>query len=1362
MKKISKTKKENVLDNNYGFTLIEVLVSLLIVSLLMIGLYGLIELSLRVTSDNSFIVEAKEIANQKMERIRNMRYDDVGTLTGSPSGTIQEHETINRDGLFDVHTMVVFYDDPYDGTLAAGTDSVFTDYKIVTIDVSWQGRFGPKKISVFSKIIPNTQETLSGYGLLKLITVNASGAALPNATVHVENSSPLLSADYISDTNGQLDLPLLPDFEGYEVTVSKTGYSTEKTYARDAINLNPTKPNLSIYEGAKTEESFSIDRLANLTVRTVANALPDNWRVGTPTANENLNPKISLDQDDNAYFAWQENEPSASGVWIQKYNSYNAKQWASDVKINTTAFQTNPDIATTKAGLSYVVWQDDSVALKQLAYDTSGQVIKIAKNQPTIYGKIVSKKKLAWFTKIKSFWEFLLAFGRQEINIKKAEAVSGVSIVQTKISDPVNNGNSITATLNSSPTAGNVLIAIAVHSNAYDSFSAPTNSSGAFTATKYSNTSYALDIGIWHKVVQAGDTKNIIITSSDDINGGVLMVLEISGLDTSSLIDVTSAFDQTGSSDTVATTGQTATASTDNSFAVAASAFADNDFNTPDNNSWSSGSGNTWIQQLWTDWSTGTDGSLAVATMDINTAAKQRATLTLTGGGAEQRNSVLAVFRALPLNQAVVSAAGSQNTSLVMPQTDYYLGGKFVITENSSSRNVTSIKLQEFGTVNAQAHISSVKLFYDLDASAPYDCAGETYNPATDAQFGSGATFDGADGFAQFVQTGGVNITTSKTLCLYPVISISGANNGDTADVKINNPSTDVTVSAGAVTPVSAVDINGSTDLITPADVRQIHNRLRKDDGNETDATWKSPQDAAEAMNLGERIRLRFEMTNRGGAASAPMAYRLEYGELSSDCDSISSWQAVPNDNGLAWQITDSNYYADAAPSTNVANGLTDENVIFIPGQLKDANNQTEPLALNNTDFTEVEYNLKPNTGAGDKTFCFRLTDQGDASAITYEKYAVVSVNGDENIYIRAVNPDGSFAWPIKRVNADTSTAGQTNPVIALTENLGVATSAVAWEDDRSGDSDIYLQVLDSSGNRKFATDLQVSASTNNDYSPALAFDSHGDLYVAWVDSAASQDVYLSKFNQKGNLLLGPLALKAGPNQEYSPKIKFDDLDNLFLTYTEEAGGVKKAAVAKYDATLTELWDKNPNIGGAGSNQYNCRLGIYDTIMFAVWNDERNGDKDIYAQKLDDSGNLLWANDFKVNIGLDAADQTAPEIVVRSNLKAISAWQDGRNGKNEIYAADFSGLGALNGVAGVPLEIVGTKRIGENPVIYKYDQIHTTDANGYIHLQLDWDVPGYSVSIHQETSAKSIILREPPQPLNLSPGDDKTMIIYVE
>jgi prepilin-type N-terminal cleavage/methylation domain-containing protein len=1349
-------------NNNSGFTLIEVIVSLAIITLLMLGLHALIILSLKVTDDNAYIVEATEIVNQRMERIRNMRYDDVGTITGSPHGIIDEYETVNRNGIFEVHTMVIFYDDPYDGTIASGTDNIFVDYKIVTIDVNWQGRYGPKKISVFSKIVPNTEETLSGYGLLKLITVNASGAIVPNATIHIENSSPVLSADYVSDSNGQFNIALLPDFEGYQVVASKIGYATEKTYARDAVNLNPTKVNLSIFEGVKTEESFSIDQLANFHIRTVTDNLPENWRVNASTSFESISPDASLDQNDNVYFVWQENGLATSTVKLQKYNSFNVRGWTDDVIISTSSFQMNPDIATTKSGISYVVWQDDSVSLKSLAYDTGGYLRKIAKSSPAYYQiKQIIPKKISFFSKIASFFRNVLFFGKHEINTKNAQALSNVNIVQTKISSFVGGDNWITTSFDNPPTVGNVLLAIATHRNTAKTFNAPTNAAGTFSVARYSNSSWALDTGIWYKIAGASELNSVTITSSGDINGGVLMLMEISGLDTTSLLNVTSANDQTGSSLLVAHT-ETTNVSADDAFAIAAVAFADNDFNTPGSANWSSLSSDTWAHRLWADWSTGNDGSLAIASMVINSAAAQRATLTLTGGGNEERNSVLVVFKALSIDQGIVSVTGNQNASLVMPQMNYYTGGKFVITEAGASRDVNSVKLQEHGSVDAQDAISAVKLFYDIDTTYPYDCASENYDSAVDSQFGTNAVFDSADGFATITHTGGINITTIKTLCLYPVLDIVGANNNDTLDIKINNPSIDIIVSSGTVVPSVPVEINGDTLLITPADIRQVHARLRNDDGGENNATWRNIEDAAGTMYMEENIRIRFEIANKGGTSSPDMAYRLEFGELISNCDNISTWQEMPTDNSLAWKITDSSYITEPVFTANIANGLTDENAAFLAGEIKDLNNETNLIKLNFSDFTEIEFSIKPNISAGNKSFCFRLTDQGNSSAITYEKYAIVSIKGDENIFVRAINDSGNFSWFAKRVNSDTGNSHQVNPVIVLTENFGAATSAVAWEDDRNGNSDIYLQILDEYGLRQFSSDLQISTSSAHDYSPDLAFDAVDGLYVAWTKYDTSRDIYLSKFDFGGNLLLGPIALKNSSNEEYFPKIAFDDSGNLYLSYTEEISGIKKIVIAKYDALLFQLWEKNPNIDGMTYNQFSGNLGIYNSAIYVIWNDDRNGNKDIFSQKLDSSGDPLWTSDVKINIGLDYADQIDPKLLVRSSLQAIGIWSDERDGRNEIYASEFSDPAALVGAANIPLQIVGTKRIGEDPVIYKHNEIHTTDSNGNLDFELDWDVPGYSVSIYAASSSKNIILRDPPQPLNFSPLDNKLMTIYVQ
>ena len=338
----------------------ETVVSLFIISVLIIGIASLIELSLKITQNNRYYAVAIEIANEKLENIRNLSYEKIGTTHGSPYGVLPEFETINREGAFLVHTTAMFYDDPFDGTLVGGNDEVFIDYKIVTVDVSWQKGPGRKHVVLFSKIIPNTEETLSGYGLLKISVVDANGSPISGADVHVVNDtlSPTMDAYYSTDAQGFLTLPVLPALDSYQVFATKDGYSTEQTYPRTLENPNPTKPNYSVLEGQKTEDSLAIDHLATVQVQVLnASSLPENWLVnGTSENLSRSSARVAVTGDNNNFIVWQDQADSLSSINIlgQLLDSTGAKLWALSKTID---IGTNPDAAATETGKLFAVWQ---------------------------------------------------------------------------------------------------------------------------------------------------------------------------------------------------------------------------------------------------------------------------------------------------------------------------------------------------------------------------------------------------------------------------------------------------------------------------------------------------------------------------------------------------------------------------------------------------------------------------------------------------------------------------------------------------------------------------------------------------------------------------------------------------------------------------------------------------------------------------------------------------------------------------------------------------------------------------------------------------------------------------------------------
>ncbi|MGA1794649.1 MAG: DUF2341 domain-containing protein [bacterium] len=139
-------------------------------------------------------------------------------------------------------------------------------------------------------------------------------------------------------------------------------------------------------------------------------------------------------------------------------------------------------------------------------------------------------------------------------------------------------------------------------------------------------------------------------------------------------------------------------------------------------------------------------------------------------------------------------------------------------------------------------------------------------------------------------------------------------------------------------------------------------------------------------LTLGTPMRVRFEVSNEGTQDADPATYQLQVAETA-DCGT-GVYTAVPTDASGDWQIIDSTYITDGEASANTASGLTDENLTFVPGDLKDAGNTTGGISLATDEFTEIEFTIQATYNAtfgGD--YCFRLYDA--TSGVPLDSYAV-------------------------------------------------------------------------------------------------------------------------------------------------------------------------------------------------------------------------------------------------------------------------------------------------------------------------------------------------------------------------------------
>ncbi len=260
-----------------GFSLIEVLAAVAVFLIFAIGVYGGINMVFKIVYQSRMTILETALLSEELEIARNLPYDRVGIVGGVPAGDLTRVKTVSRNGKdFQLITTVRNIDDPFDGTIGgAPRDLAPADYKLVEMSAICLGCVQQKPVILSTTVSPKNLEGATQNGAVFINVFDAAGLAVAGAGVRVENNTlnPTLLINDTTDNEGMLRLIDLPTSTlGYDITVGKDGYSTDRTYAIVPNNAKPVKLPVTVATQTVTEISFSIDRLGSLDVRAINTA----------------------------------------------------------------------------------------------------------------------------------------------------------------------------------------------------------------------------------------------------------------------------------------------------------------------------------------------------------------------------------------------------------------------------------------------------------------------------------------------------------------------------------------------------------------------------------------------------------------------------------------------------------------------------------------------------------------------------------------------------------------------------------------------------------------------------------------------------------------------------------------------------------------------------------------------------------------------------------------------------------------------------------------------------------------------------------------------------------------------------------
>jgi hypothetical protein len=328
-------------------------------------------------------------------------------------------------------------------------------------------------------------------------------------------------------------------------------------------------------------------------------------------------------------------------------------------------------------------------------------------------------------------------------------------------------------------------------------------------------------------------------------------------------------------------------------------------------------------------------------------------------------------------------------------------------------------------------------------------------------------------------------------------------------------------------------------------------------------------------------------------------------------------------------------------------------------------------------------------TAEGYETYPQLVTDGAGGAIIAWED---VRPGGDGSIYAqRVASADGAPIWALAGVGVCTATGLQDVPELV---SDGASGAIITWEDHRGTENDIYAQKVEASDGAPLwtADGMPVCAATKDQDLPAIASDTMGGAVIAWWDyrSGTKWNIYAQRLGTAAGApqwTADGVAVTTATISRANLDIASDASGGAIIAWEDSHAGqgvdiyMQKMAAA----TGAPQWQANGvGVCTASENQELPRVAPDGAGgVIAVWEDHRNGNNDIYAQRvLGATGASQWTADG-VPVCTAAHDQQNPVLAGNGKGGAVIGWGDLRGQADyDVYASYISSQGTL-GTAGV-------------------------------------------------------------------------------
>lgn len=259
------------------------------------------------------------------------------------------------------------------------------------------------------------------------------------------------------------------------------------------------------------------------------------------------------------------------------------------------------------------------------------------------------------------------------------------------------------------------------------------------------------------------------------------------------------------------------------------------------------------------------------------------------------------------------------------------------------------------------------------------------------------------------------------------------------------------------------------------------------------------------------------------------------------------------------------------------------------------------------------------------------------------------------------------------------------NQTVPMMTTDGSGGSIVTWQDKHNGKNEIYAQRMNADGNPLWAMNGIAVCTQDSNYNPIIVSDGTGGAIIVWQSyrGSSTADIFAQRINSSGAVQWttnGVPVCTVVFEQDTIAMIS-DGLGGAILTWQDyrSNNGFADVYAQRINSSGTMLWTAN---GVIICNQATAQRGpklVTDGSggAFITWFDNRAGNYDIYTQRIGSAGAVQWTTNGVATCTM-ATDQLKPDICIDGAAGAIITWYDYRSSTDyNIYAQRIGPGGAV-------------------------------------------------------------------------------------